>query len=49
MIFGTSGGLGQPANASGKGPAMFAGADGGSSKKRSLVTFKPRREQSRPA
>src|SRR5215468_12783089 len=38
MIFGTSGGA-DTGNASGKGPAMFAGADGGSNRKRSLVTF----------
>jgi hypothetical protein len=38
MIFGTSTGS-DTGNASGKGPAMFAGADGGSSRKRSLVTF----------
>lgn len=38
MIFATSAGA-DTGNASGKGPAMFAGADGGSSKKRSLVTF----------
>jgi hypothetical protein len=38
MIFATSMGV-DTGNASGMGPAMFAGADGGSSKKRSLVTF----------
>jgi hypothetical protein len=38
MIFGTSAGS-DTGNASGKGPAMFAGADGGLGKKRSLVTF----------
>jgi hypothetical protein len=38
MIFGTSAGS-DTGNASGKGPAMFAGADGGSNRKRSLVTF----------
>lgn len=38
MIFGTSGDA-DTGNASGKGPAMFAGADGQSNKKRSLVTF----------
>jgi hypothetical protein len=38
MIFGTSGGS-DTGNASGKGPGMFAGADGGNSRKRSLVTF----------
>ena len=38
MIFATSAGA-DTGNASGKGPAMFAGADGGSGKKRSLVTF----------
>lgn len=38
MIFGTSADADTGA-ASGKGPAMFAGADGGSSRKRALVTF----------
>jgi hypothetical protein len=38
MIFATSMGV-DTGNASGMGPAMFAGADGGSSMKRSLVTF----------
>jgi hypothetical protein len=38
MIFGTSAGA-DTGNASGKGPAMFAGADGGSNRKRSLITF----------
>jgi hypothetical protein len=38
MIFATSAGV-DTGNASGMGPAMFAGADGGSSMKRSLVTF----------
>jgi len=38
MIFGTSGGA-DTGNASGKGPAMFAGADGSSNRKRGLVTF----------
>lgn len=38
MIFGTSSGS-DTGNASGKGPAMFAGADGGLGMKRSLVTF----------
>lgn len=38
MIFGTSAGA-DTGNASGKGPAMFAGADGQSNMKRSLVTF----------
>src|SRR5262249_53420960 len=38
MIFGTSTGS-DTGNASGKGPGMFAGADGGSNRKRSLVTF----------
>lgn len=38
MIFATSAGA-DTGTASGKGPAMFAGADGGSGRKRSLVTF----------
>lgn len=38
MIFGTSAGA-DTGNASGMGPAMFAGADGMSNRKRSLVTF----------
>jgi hypothetical protein len=38
MIFGTAAGA-DTGNASGKGPALFAGADGGSSRKRSLVEF----------
>lgn len=38
MIFGTSAGA-DTGNASGKGPAMFAGADGQSNRKRSLITF----------
>jgi hypothetical protein len=38
MIFGTSAGS-DTGNASGKGPAMFAGADGQSNRKRSLITF----------
>ncbi|HEY0191441.1 MAG TPA: DNRLRE domain-containing protein [Kofleriaceae bacterium] len=38
MIFGTSAGA-DTGNASGMGPGMFAGADGMSNRKRSLVTF----------
>jgi hypothetical protein len=38
MIFGTSAGA-DTNNASGKGPAMFAGADGSSNRKRSLIAF----------
>lgn len=38
MIFGTSAGA-DTGNASGKGPAMFAGADGSSNHKRSLIQF----------
>jgi hypothetical protein len=38
MIFGTSAGV-DTGNASGKGPALFAGADGSSNRKRSLVAF----------
>ena len=38
MIFGTSAGA-DTGNASGMGPAMFAGADGQSNRKRALVTF----------
>jgi hypothetical protein len=38
MIFGTSAGS-DTGNASGMGPAMFAGADGQSNRKRALVTF----------
>jgi hypothetical protein len=38
MIFATSSGV-DTGNASGMGPGMFAGADGGSGRKRSLVTF----------
>ncbi|HWU88439.1 MAG TPA: hypothetical protein VN253_14230 [Kofleriaceae bacterium] len=38
MIFATSGGA-DTGNASGKGPGMFAGADGQSNKKRTLITF----------
>ncbi|HEY7090741.1 MAG TPA: DNRLRE domain-containing protein [Tepidisphaeraceae bacterium] len=38
MIFGTSANV-DTGNASGKGPAIFAGADGGSSKKRGLIQF----------
>jgi hypothetical protein len=38
MIFGTAAGA-DTGNASGMGPAMFAGADGQSNRKRSLVTF----------
>lgn len=38
MIFATAAGV-DTGNASGKGPAMFAGADGNSNRKRSLVMF----------
>src|SRR5262245_63685118 len=38
MIVGTSAGA-DTGNASGKGPALFAGADGSSNKKRSLLMF----------
>jgi hypothetical protein len=38
MIFGTSAGA-DTGNASGNGPALFAGADGSSNKKRSLIEF----------
>lgn len=38
MIFATSGGT-DTGNASGKGPGMFAGADGSSNKKRALILF----------
>ena len=38
MIFGTSATV-DTGNASGHGPALFAGADGSSNKKRSLVQF----------
>jgi hypothetical protein len=38
MIFGTSAGV-DTGNASGKGPALFAGADGSSNRKRSMLAF----------
>lgn len=38
MIFGTAAGA-DTGNASGKGPALFAGADGSSNRKRSLIAF----------